>query len=172
MSLFGVIPKKHRKDKWQLIVALSSPKGFSVNDAIPQDLCSVAYSSVDDAVQPACTLGQGCLLAKLDLKEAYRAVPLHPSDQPRLGMAWQGTTNTDRVLPFGLWPAPKIFSALTDAIMWILWNRGIVIILMIFCCWAPLPAVRHSHLQSPSAMNWDSQSRLIKLKVQEAPSPF
>ena len=47
---FGVIPKPHQPGKWRLIVDLSAPKGFSVNDGIPPDLCSLSYASVDHAV--------------------------------------------------------------------------------------------------------------------------
>ena len=125
ISPFGAIPKKYRPDKWRLIVDLSSPQGHSVNDAIPKTLCLVAYSSVDQAVGLACALGRGCLMAKLDLKEAYRAVPVHPFDQCFLGVRWKGVTYIDRVLPFGLRSAPKLFSALTDAMMWILLERGV-----------------------------------------------
>ena len=125
ISPFGAIPKKYKPDKWRLIVDLSSPKGYSVNDAIASELCSVSYTSVDRAVDFVKHLGEGCLLAKLDLKEAYRAVPVHPSDQRLLAVLWQGTTYLDRALPFGLRSAPKLFSALTDAMMWMLYERGI-----------------------------------------------
>ena len=125
ISPFGAIPKKHRPDKWRLIVDLSSPEGFSVNDGIAKPLCSVSYASVDHAVRLVQLLGKGCLLAKLDLKEAYRAVPVHPTDQRLLAVAWRGVTYLDRALPFGLRSAPKIFSALTDAMMWILYERGV-----------------------------------------------
>ena len=40
-SPFGVIPKKHKPGKWRLIVDLSSPKHFSVNDGIAKELCSL-----------------------------------------------------------------------------------------------------------------------------------
>ena len=125
LSPFGAFPKKYKPDKWRLIVDLSSPRGYSINDAISGDLCSVSYTSVDDAVRLICTLGRGCLLAKLDLREAYRAVPVHPSDQRLLGVAWDDTIYIDKALPFGLRSAPKIFSALTDAMMWILHEKGI-----------------------------------------------
>ena len=125
ISPFGAIPKKHRPDKWRLIVDLSSPEGFSVNDAIAKPLCSVFYASVDQAVLMAQSLGRGCLLAKIDLKEAYRAVPVHPADQRLLAVAWRGTIYIDKALPFGLRSAPKVFSALTDAMMWFLYERGI-----------------------------------------------
>ena len=64
-------------------------------------------------------------MAKLDLKEAYRAVPVHPADQPRLAMRWQNTVYMDRALPFGLHSAPKLFSALTDGLMWMLYCQGV-----------------------------------------------
>ena len=53
-SPFGVIPKKHKPDKWRLIVDLSSPEGSSINDAISKELCSVAYSSIDRSLGPRC----------------------------------------------------------------------------------------------------------------------
>ena len=40
ISRFVVIPKKSSA-KWRLIVDLSHPPGFSVNDAIPKELCSL-----------------------------------------------------------------------------------------------------------------------------------
>ena len=125
ISPFGVIPKKYRPNKWRLIVDLSSPEGHSINDAIPRELCSVSYTSIDHAVSIAWGLGTGSLLAKLDLKEAYRAVPVHPSDQRLLAVSWKGATFIDKALPFGLRSAPKLFSALTDAMMWCLHERGL-----------------------------------------------
>ena len=79
---FGVIPKRHRPNKWRLIVDLSLPTGKSVNDAIDRDLCSIAYMSIDNAVSFIQALGPVCLLAKLDLSEAYRAVSANPPPGP------------------------------------------------------------------------------------------
>ena len=36
------------------------------------------------------SLGRGILLAKVDLKSAYRIVPIHPEDRPLMGMQWKG----------------------------------------------------------------------------------
>ena len=46
----GLVPKPH-VNKFRLIVDLSHPRGFSVNDGIPPSLWSLRYSSVDDAVE-------------------------------------------------------------------------------------------------------------------------
>ena len=56
----------------------SRPVHSSVKDGIPDDLCSVKYSSVDDAVAIIRSLGRDTELAKLDLKDAYRIIPVTP----------------------------------------------------------------------------------------------
>lgn len=50
---------------------------------------------------------------------------MHPADQPKLGVKWNGSIYIDRALPFGLHSAPKLFSALTDGFMWFLHTSGI-----------------------------------------------
>ena len=39
-------------------------------------------------------------------------------------MEWQGDVFIDKALPFGLWSAPLIFSALADCLQWIMEQRG------------------------------------------------
>ena len=125
ISRFGVIPKPHQPGKWRLITDLSSPEGASVNDGIDRQLCSVTYPSVDDAVATVLRLGKGTLLAKFDLESAYRMVPVHPIDRPLLGMKWKGATYVDGALPFGLRSAPKLFTAVADALLWIMRRHGV-----------------------------------------------
>ena len=64
-------------------------------------------------------------MVKADIKEAYRMVPIHPQDQPLLGIMWEDSVYIDKALPFGLHSAPKIFSAIADAFQWILHQKGI-----------------------------------------------
>ena len=52
-------------------------------------------------------------------------VPVHPDDQYLLGVHWESFLYVDKVLPFGLRSAPKIFSAVADALQWILHYKGI-----------------------------------------------
>ena len=111
--------------KWRLIVDLSSPEGRNVNEGISSEYCSISYASVDEAVRMIRQLGRGAQLAKLDLKEAYRIVPVFPRDRPLLGMYWQGKIYIDGALPFGLRSAPKIFSALADGLLWVMLQNGV-----------------------------------------------
>ena len=85
ISPFGVIPKKNKPGKWRLILDLSSPEGHSVNDGISKDLCSLSYVSIDDAVTGILQVGRGALMAKMDIKEAYRNIPVFPQDRLLLG---------------------------------------------------------------------------------------
>ena len=86
--------------------------------------CSLVYTSVDDIVKIIWGLGLGASMAKVDVKDAYRMVPVHPDDRYLLGMQWDGRLYIDTALPFGLRSAPKIFNALVDAIEWVLGTRG------------------------------------------------
>lgn len=126
-SPFGVIPnyKKHKPNKWRLIVDLSTPTGHSINDGISKELASLSYVLVDDVVACALKEGKGALLAKMDVKQAYRNIPVHSSDRAGLGMSWEGRVYIDSVLPFGLRSAPLLFSAVTDALQWIMKIKGV-----------------------------------------------
>ena len=61
----------------------------------------------------------------MDVKEAFRLVPVHPSDRLLLGMVWKGDLYIDKVLPFGLRTAPLLFTALVDALEWVIRKRGV-----------------------------------------------
>ena len=129
-SPLGLVPKAHQANKWRLICDLSAPYGHRVNDGIPTALCSMQYATVHDAVNIINLLGRDTQLIKLDLKDAYRIVPVHPADYhpadyTLLGITWQGQLYLDRALPFGLRSAPKLFNAVADLTAWVLHCRGI-----------------------------------------------
>ena len=129
VSRFGVIPKHNQPNKWRLILDLSSPKGYSVNDGISSGVCSLSYASVDDAVQEIMKRGKGTKLAKVDVEHAYRNIPVHREDRLLLAMCWKEGIYLDTVLPFGLRSAPKIFSAVADALEWILAHHGVTAVM-------------------------------------------
>ena len=81
VSPIGVIPKK-AAGKWRLIVDLSSPKGGSINDGIDEELASLVYVSIDNITETLTALGPGSFMAKCDIKEAYRLIPIHAEERP------------------------------------------------------------------------------------------
>jgi len=125
ISRFGVIPKRSQPGKWRLILDLSFPPGSSVNDAISSEVSSMKYATVDDAAKLVLSLGKGTLMANLDIANAYCNIPVHPDDRHLLGMVWNSQLFIDTVLPFGLRSAPKIISAVADALKWILTQQGV-----------------------------------------------
>ena len=125
-STIGLIPKARQVGKWRMIVDLYYPAGGSVNDGISRTLSSVRYASVDNAMEIFRSLGPRAVLTKFDLQDAYRIVPVHPAHHHRLEIVWEGRTYVDRCLPFGLRSAPKIFSAISDALAWIFASFGLV----------------------------------------------
>ena len=92
INRFGIVPKGHATGKWRLITDLSYPPGKSVNDGNDPELCSLRYTSVDDAAMAAAGLGQGALMAKVDIEAAYHLVPVHPHDRsPTFGHGMEGS---------------------------------------------------------------------------------
>lgn len=60
-------------------------------------------------------------MAKMDVKQAYRHVPVDPQDRHLLGMRWRGELFVDTVLPFGL--RLVLFMAVADALQWAMEQR-------------------------------------------------
>ena len=65
------------------------------------------------------------MLAKIDIKSAFRLLPVHPADRHLLAMRWRDNIFIDTCLPFGLRSAPKLFNILADLLSWIARQRGV-----------------------------------------------
>ncbi|XP_065195263.1 uncharacterized protein LOC135826586 [Sycon ciliatum] len=113
-SPLGVVPKNNGKVR--LIHHLSYPDRMSVNDGINKDSFSLYYVTVDDAIERLQRQGTGALMAKLDIRNAFRLVPVAPTAYHLLGFQWQGQFYYDKVLPFGLRSAPYLFNCIADAL--------------------------------------------------------
>ena len=55
---------------------LSAPLDHSINDGISKEEFTLRYSTVDDAVRIIRDLGPNTLLAKMDIKSAFRTIPV------------------------------------------------------------------------------------------------
>ena len=80
-----------------------------------RELTHVAYSSIRMHY-----IGPNMLLAKMDIKEAYRLIPICPQDRIFQGIQWWGLIYIDCQLPFGQESAPTILSTLSKALEWVL----------------------------------------------------
>ena len=122
ISSLGLVPKKTPGD-FRLIHHLSFPRGSSLNDGISSDHTSVSYATVQDAIRLVKTTGPGCFLAKTDIKNAFRILPIHPADYPLLGICWKGYFYYDRCMPMGCASSCRTFETFSTAIEWIARNR-------------------------------------------------
>ena len=124
VSPLGAI-KKEGLNEVRIIHDGSRPLGEAMNDyGGPQ---AVRYQTISDA----CALARpGCFLAKIDLKSAYRSVPIHFSDYSLSGIKWwfEGENSPsylfDTRLPFGSNVGPSIFSRLTQSIRRMMSRKG------------------------------------------------
>ena len=79
---------------------------------------------IQEAVRGIANWGRGTLLAKVDVESAYCNIPVHPGDRWMMGMQWRESVFVDLTLPFGLRSAPKIFTAVANAVEWITRGKG------------------------------------------------
>ena len=108
VSPLGLIPKKE-PGQFRVIHDLSFPKGNSVNFGIPKEFCSVSYEDYDYLMSLVTSVGQGCFIAKADIKSAFRIIPVHPDDYHLLGFKFGGQYYYDKCLPMGCSISCKIF---------------------------------------------------------------
>ena len=99
---------------------LSQPKERSVNDFIFKEDFPTEYVHFDVATHLVRQLGRGCLLSKIDIKHAFRLLPVRPEDWPLLVYCWEGLFFVDLKLPFGGRSSPSIFTDFADLLCWVL----------------------------------------------------
>jgi hypothetical protein len=117
-SPLKTVPKKGSASKYRIIHDLSYPRGGSVNTDVLEWPCYL--SRFDHAVRIVRQLGRGCFMAKVDIKAAYRCVPVRPADWPLLGMCWEGAFYFHTTLPFGLKSSCHLWERYATAAQWCL----------------------------------------------------
>ena len=125
----GAFRKKHSQ-KVRVIHDLSWPPGSSINSHLEEQVCTLQYITIDDAVQHVRQYGKGTLMAKLDLKDAFKHVVVNPQYWHLLGTTWkteQGTLQyyVDLVLPFGLRSSPHLFDQFAKGLEYIMKVKGV-----------------------------------------------
>ena len=120
----GAIPKPDT-DKIRLIHDCSRPQFSNVNSyATTRHFSYVIVEKAVSQIKP------NSYLAKIDLKSAYRHVPIHPSNYRATGLAWQFqgdqhvTYLYDNKLPFGASKSLEVFHRLTQAVTRMMARRG------------------------------------------------
>lgn len=124
VSALGAIPKPNSTEV-HLIHDCSRPHGQAVNDYIITR--SFKFQSLDDAIK---LFKPNYYMAKIDLKHAYRSVPIHPANYQATGCKWRFTGDIfdtffyDTRLPFGAKSSPEIFHRITQAVRHMMAKRS------------------------------------------------
>ncbi|SAL96899.1 hypothetical protein [Absidia glauca] len=86
-------------------------------------------------------------MAKIDLKDAYTVVPIHPASRRYLAFAHAGTIYQYKTLPFGLSVAPRIFMKIMRHAIEVLRKEGIRIVYYLddICVLARTPQEMEHH---------------------------
>ena len=119
VSPMGLVPKSTPGD-YRLIFDLSFPHGSSINDGIPDGQSSVTYTHFDEVTRMVRELGKDCFLVKVDIKSAFRLLPINPEDFSLLGMFFEGHYYVDKSLPFGLSISCALFERFSTFLEWVL----------------------------------------------------
>ena len=117
-SPIGCVPKKDGTVR--LVMDLSQPRGQAINEGIAKEDFAVQYSHFDDATKLVRDMGKDCLMSKLDIKHAYRLLPVRSDQWHLLAYFWEGNYYVDMVLPFGLRSSGGIFNHFANLVCWII----------------------------------------------------
>ena len=113
LSPIFIIPKK--SGKLRMILNMKR-----INLFIPDE--SFRFDSLATILP---SLHAGDWAVSLDLQDAYFHVPIHPVSRDLLGFSVLGRTYRYRVLPFGLSPAPRVFTRVVGALAAFLREKGL-----------------------------------------------
>lgn len=122
ISPLGLVPKKG-PNEFRLIHHLSFPEGSSINDGIAPENVSVKYQTITDAIGLIKYFGKGALMAKTDIENAFRIIPIHPDDHDLLGMKIGEQFYYDKVLPMGCSISCRLFEEFSTALHWVLQHK-------------------------------------------------
>ncbi|XP_018549880.1 uncharacterized protein LOC108895509 [Lates calcarifer] len=155
-SPVGIATRKYSGKK-RLIFDLSAPHSgpvSSINSLIPPVPFSLHYATVDNAIRLIKLAVQGAWLSKADITDAFKIIPIHPSQWHCFGVKWDAKFYFAVRLTFGCRSSPCIFNSVSEALCWILLNN------------VRLPAVLHllDDFLLIDPPNDSSGSSLLKLK--------
>ena len=122
VSPLGLVQKK-QKNSFRLIHDLSFPKLNSVNHFIDKSDTTVKYETLDHVISLVKKFGKNCLIAKTDIEEAFRLVPINPSDYHLLGFTFMEKFYYDKCLPMGVSTACRIFERFSRALQWVMQSK-------------------------------------------------
>ncbi len=123
VSPLGTVPK-NKGASHRVIHHLSYPRGGdSINSKVEEMEC--ALTSFDQGAALVVAAGRGAWLSKIDVRAAYRCIPVRPADWHLLGMRWRDRYYYEKSLPFGLSSSCALWEEYATAAEWIVRSLGV-----------------------------------------------
>ena len=108
---------KSTPGEFRIILDLSFPKNDdSINSKIDEDYRSVEYSNIGDAIRILHGLPIGAFSCKIDIKDAFRLIPICLEDQKKLLFKIGDDYFHERVLPQGCGSSCFLFERFSTAL--------------------------------------------------------
>ena len=123
-----MIREKSGSNLRRVVIDLSWPRDQSVNAGIDKNsyLNSefiLQFPTVDHIISQLKKVGRDCHLFKIDVSRAFRHIKVDPGDFDLLGLHWDAHY-VDTCLPLGSRHGTQIFQRDSDAVRYILHQRG------------------------------------------------
>ena len=116
-SPIGLVLKK--TGGLRLITHLSHPPNDSINDDYIDTLYTkVTYSPFDNTVSIVKILGKSALMAKMDIKSAFRLLKCNPGDFDLLGIQLEENYYMDKCMPMGCSISCATFEKFSTFLHW------------------------------------------------------
>ena len=101
-----------------MIWHLSYPQGDSINTFIDSEFSTVQYTSFDKVLSTINEIGKGALLARMDVKSAFRLLILNPDEFDLFGFKFKGQFFLDKCFPMGCFASCALFEKLPSFLEW------------------------------------------------------
>ena len=121
-------PKKDSRFR-RVILDLSWPRGFSINDGISKKNyidgpMTISLPTHDDMERAVVSAGRGAYMYKTDLSRGYRQLRVDPLDWPYLSFTHNGQHFMDICPPFGLRSSAMAMQRVSQALVYLHGRRG------------------------------------------------
>ena len=109
----------------RIILNLSYPQGKSVNDHVDRDLIdgskfALKLPTIDNIVAAIEEVGEGALMAKIDVARAFRNLRVDPSDALKFGIKWDNKYFLDKEIAFRWVHGTSAFQMVSDAVTYVM----------------------------------------------------
>ena len=123
-----ILTRPKDNDKRRVILNLSHPKDASVNDNVTRDKFdgtpfALKFQTIDNIVSEIRQC-EDPVIFKVDITRAFRNLWVDPADGLKLGISWEGKFYIDGSAAFGWVHGSASFKLLSDAVAYIMKQKG------------------------------------------------